>query len=670
MRNCAKEDRAMSELQQKSIEEILEEIRKKTAPKKQAKGERFKGGTVRDYLELVRVHPELVETPQQRLYRVVFKEPGRKEIKYDEDPRLFQALGLTRDAVVFRYNAFSEFYGIEEAIEEYASYLYQAQSGGEASRQAVWFVGPVGSGKSSFTDKLKALLEGERMFVLEGCVMWDDPLRVLPRHVRDDLARELGVHISFKDDICPNCRWRLNEELKNDYLKFPVAEVNFSIRHLVGIGTVTYVEAEEADISELVGALDLSRLGDYPEDHPLVSRPSGICNKANGGILEYVEAPDMPASYLTPLNTITQEGRLGTTGRQPQVSVRTNIILHSNEESFLRFFANEENKKIYDRVVVIHFPYNVRLDEEIRIYQKLINFSEFRESHAAPYALEFAASVAILTRLKPSESCPDPFIKMQILNGDEPARMENTTKTVTAAALREEQRWDGMDGLSTRFVVKALDAAFSYQRRNGINCIDPITVFHFLKARLERDKILAQDEERFKIYGACLARILEAYSEEFKRTLSAAFVVVRDDYLENIFQRYLDNAELAMRVHQGERELESKVDRKLLEFIEKLGDITNVGSAMNFRQEMVRYAYDCKSKGKPLHHSHHPKMKLALEKVVRLEMNKFLQTPHGERLRTPELEAMYMRLVNELIAKGYCTHCASSAINWYSEHLH
>lgn len=656
----------------KRIDQILEELQERSAVSQKPKRSEFKG-TVKDFLELIRDHPELAETPYERLFRAAFEEPGRKETKYEDDQKLFRSLGRSREEVVFLYNAFPEFYGsMIESIEEYADFLYQAKMGGEASRQAVWFVGPVGGAKSSFTDKLKSILENETMFVLGGCddkdercVMWDDPLRILPRHIREDLAKELGIYIPLKDDVCPNCRWRLNNEFENDYLRFPVEEVEFSVRHLVGIGTVTYVEAEEADISELVGGMDLAKLGEYTEDHPLVSRPSGICNKANGGILEFVEAPDMPASYLTPINTITQEGRLGTTGRQPQVSVRTNIILHSNEESFMRFFADEENKKIYDRIVPVYFPYNVRLDEEVKVYKKLIGFSKFKECHVAPYAIELISIFAILTRIKESQICENPLVKLQILNGDK-VRFKDSTKEVTVADLRGEHGWDGMDGISPRFNAKVLDSTFSYNQRRGTNCIDPIGVFRVLCRKLRGDRLLMQNEERFKKYLLSAERALAVYKEQLKNDFAQTFFDIKEDYAESVFQKYLDNAELwtkSIAEKSGDR---SHIDQGLLETIEKSLGIDNPGAAHNFRVSVVKFAEECKASGRPLHYDHHEKINIAIKKILMKDMKEFLRVPHEERLRNPEQERTHNDMIKALKKKGYCKHCASSTMNWYS----
>ena len=64
--------------QAKSLEKIFDEIHKEGLPEK-VKKSKFEG-TVKSFLEYVCEHPEVVETPQQRLNRAVFTGPGRRDV--------------------------------------------------------------------------------------------------------------------------------------------------------------------------------------------------------------------------------------------------------------------------------------------------------------------------------------------------------------------------------------------------------------------------------------------------------------------------------------------------------------------------------------------------------------------------------------------------------------
>ena len=61
------------------------------------------------------------------------------------------------------YPAFSEFYGMEETIEQIVAYFRHAAQGLEEAKQILYLLGPVGGGKSSLAEKLKSLLSSLRL---------------------------------------------------------------------------------------------------------------------------------------------------------------------------------------------------------------------------------------------------------------------------------------------------------------------------------------------------------------------------------------------------------------------------------------------------------------------------------------------------------------------------
>ena len=64
------------------------------------------------------------------------------------------------DEPVKVYNFFDdEFFGMERTLEKIVRYFHSAAMGGEESRQVLYLMGPVGSGKSSLVERLKRGLE-------------------------------------------------------------------------------------------------------------------------------------------------------------------------------------------------------------------------------------------------------------------------------------------------------------------------------------------------------------------------------------------------------------------------------------------------------------------------------------------------------------------------------
>src|SRR5438552_2960770 len=115
--------------------------------------------------------------------------------------------------------------------------------------------------------------------------------------------------------------------------------------------------------------------------------------------------------------TATQEKFIPAPGRHGTVYVDSVIVAHSNEAEWQKFKADHTNEAILDRIVVVKVPYNLRLSEEVKIYQKIIRLSDFR-AHVAPHTLEIASMFAILSRLEPNAKC-DLVTKLKLYNGEE-----------------------------------------------------------------------------------------------------------------------------------------------------------------------------------------------------------------------------------------------------------
>ena len=104
-------------------------------------------------------------------------------------------------------------------------------------------------------------------------------------------------------------------------------------------------------------------------------------------MVEFIEVFKNEIEYLHCMITATQEKVVPAPGRHGLVYVDTVIVAHSNEAEWQKFKADHTNEAILDRIVVVRVPYNLRLSEEVKIYQKIIRNSDFR-AHVAPHTLE------------------------------------------------------------------------------------------------------------------------------------------------------------------------------------------------------------------------------------------------------------------------------------------
>ena len=122
--------------------------------------------------------------------------------------------------------------------------------------------------------------------------------------------------------------------------------------------------------------------------------------------------------------------------------------------------------------------------------------SEFR-AHIAPHTLKIASMFSVLSRLRPSQKC-DILTKMKIYNGEDVIE-KGRVKKVDIKDLREEAPTEGMRGISTRFIMKAIDSALADGEKDMIT---PISVIESLTRQVKEQLI----DEDFKTH--CLELIV------------------------------------------------------------------------------------------------------------------------------------------------------------------
>jgi len=489
-------------------------------------------GTFLEYLDLVRDDPSLPKLAHARIFDTVMR-VGTHDIHDSEEPRLKR---LYKDESLKVFNFFSdEFFGIERTVSQIVRYFHSASLKGEESRQVLYLMGPVGSGKSSLVERLQRGLEAtDAFYAIEGCPMFEEPLHLIPRHLRKEFEKMLGVHI--EGDLCPVCRFRLKEEFSGRYEEVPVCTRAFSKRNRIGIGVVPPVDPNNQDTSVLIGSEDISKLDLFSEGDPRVLDLNGALNVANRGMCEFIEVFKNETEYLHAMITATQEKVIPAPGRHGMVYVDTVIVAHSNEAEWQKFKADHTNEAILDRIVVVKVPYNLRLSEEVKIYQKIIRHSDFR-AHVAPHTLEIASMFAILSRLDPNAKC-DLMTKLKLYNGEEVIE-KGKTKKIDVQELREDAKREGMTGISTRFIMKALDNALS-DNVDG-NCINPINVREALISMVKEGDL---SDDAHKQFLEFLQDVLhKEYLEMLEKEITKAFVYSYQEQAESLFQNYLDHAE-------------------------------------------------------------------------------------------------------------------------------
>jgi serine protein kinase len=617
-------------------------------------------GTMLEYLELVKENPAIHKLAHKRLYDMMF-DRGMVEVDLEQNPRLKRIFKGEKLKV---YNFFAdEFFGMEKTINQIVRYFHSASLKGEESRQVLYLVGPVGSGKSSLVERLKKGLEQLPPFYsVESCPMFEEPLHLVPRHLRKEFSKMLGVEI--EGDLCPVCRYKLKEEYQGKWEDFPVRTYDFSIRAKRGVGVVPPVDPNNQDTSVLIGGEDISKLDIYSEGDPRVLDLTGALNVGNRGMVEFIEVFKNETEYLHAMITATQEKSIPAPGRHGMIYVDTCIVAHSNEAEWKKFKSDHTNEAILDRIVTVKVPYNLRLSEEVKIYKKIIRQSQFT-ADIAPHTIEIASMFAILSRLEPTNKC-DLMTKLKLYNGEEVVE-KGKTKRIDVVELREEAKSEGMNGISTRFIMKALDNALSDNVEQ--NAIHPISVREAL-VHMVKEADFADDVK--KRYLEFLQDTLhKEYLEVLEKEITKAFVYSYQEQAEALFQNYLDHAESYVTKKKFKDRSTGEVlepDEGFMKSIEE--QIAIIGTACDgFRQEVIAYLWSAGRRGEKVSYECYEPLKEAIEKKLMASVRDVSRIITKARTRDDDQHKKYGRMVEQLIRNGYPASCVDIILKYAANNL-
>ena len=636
--------------------EFLNLIQKQRDSKKT---ERFEG-TFLQYLELVKDRPESIKLAHKRLYETI-KDRGIETLDVDSE----NYRDIFNGDKIRTYNYFEkEFFGMESVINKLMRFLKSAAFKGEESRQVLLLMGPVGAGKSALIDSVKRALEdAEEYYYLDGCPVREEPLHLLPRSLRKDFEDILGVHI--EGDLCPVCRHRLIHEFDGKYENFPVKQTGFSQRGRRGIAVVPPMDANSQDVSVLIGTEDISKLDLYPEDDPRVLSLNGAFNVGNRGIVEFVEVFKNEIEFLHTMLTATQEKRVPTPGKNDMLYFDGVILSHCNESEWNRFKSEHTNEAILDRVLKIEVPYVLELNQEQRIYEKIIGRSDFRGAHIAPHTLKVASMFSVMSRLQPSNKC-DILTKMKIYNG-EAIIEKGRVKKVDIRDLKDEAKHEGMEGISTRFIMKALDAALS---DSDSGMITPINVVDSLIKQVKEQII---DEDAKTRYLEILQKVIrEEYLRILETEIAKAFITAYEEQAQSLFDSYLDNAECyttKTRVKDKITREERDPDEKFMRTIEEMISVT--GSARDgFRNDVTAYMFSKMRKGETVDYKSYGPLKEAIEQYLITSVKDIARIVTRSKSRDDEQKKKYTDMIGTLIEEyGYNESSAEEILTYASNNL-
>ncbi|HET6803661.1 MAG TPA: PrkA family serine protein kinase, partial [Casimicrobiaceae bacterium] len=236
--------------------------------------------SIEEYLDLCRREPATYASAAERMIAGI----GEPELV---DTRNEQRLGrIFGNRVIRRYPAFREFYGMEDAIEQIVAFFKHAAQGLEEKKQILYLLGPVGGGKSSIAERLKAVMESRPIFALKGSPVNESPLGLFtPERYGAMLEKEYGIPRRYLSGIMSPWAVKRLAEYAGDLSKFRVVRIQPSVLRQVAITKTEPGDENNQDISSLVGKVDIRKLESLSQNDPdAYSYSGGLC-LANQGLL-------------------------------------------------------------------------------------------------------------------------------------------------------------------------------------------------------------------------------------------------------------------------------------------------------------------------------------------------------------------------------------------------
>lgn len=551
--------------------------------------------TVEQWMELCKTDPGAYASFSDRLLKAI----GAPEIvdtsKADTQTRLVYG-----GKKIARYAPFSDLYDSEGAVSKLVTYI-------ENGARIIVLRGPVGSGKTEMATILEKLTEKQPLYLLKckktGRVspFNDSPLCLFSKdEFAEEASKELGIPRRYLTHA-PSA-WvikRLNHFDGDISAAFDVVKVYPSRERQLGIAKLDPKDPKTADMDALVGAVDMTMVGEpdpfnpkelLKEGDPDAYRP-GIFSQSNGGVFHAAEFfrnnPALMNTFLEGVTTgyFTGSGGVGT------LPMNQLVVITTNEPVFKAFKASNDSDAARNRIEVVDVPYTLRLSEELKIYKKLLTLGRHADKPMAPGTDTMLAQFAIATRVRDGVNNAlkiyDPFIRGRVLNGEVPDGPTN--KVPKLHEMRAKASPDeGLSGFTIRDASRVLSRTFNARATEGIQEADTILLVETLRKFINEANIEDVSDADKKHYLGLIDTLAEENRKELEKKINAAIIDADDSTCQRIFDEYLQYAEAwvnskDMFTDSGEPIEPAKIERRLADF-EKRAGITN-GS--EFRKSAV-----------------------------------------------------------------------------------
>ncbi len=618
--------------------------------------------SLEDYIRGCSDDPMMYSSATERLLKAI-GEPVVVDTSMD------QRLGrIFMNRTLKVYPAFEDFYGMEETIERIVGFFRHAAQGLEERKQVLYLLGPVGGGKSSLAERLKLLMETYPIYVLkagkEVSPLLESPLGLFnPSQMGDILEDKYGIPKRRLSGLMSPWAMKRLDEFGGDISKFSVVRLYPSRLRQIGIAKTEPGDENNQDISSLVGKVDIRKLEFLSQNDPDVYSYSGGLNRTTQGILEFVEMFKAPIKMLHPLLTATQESNYMGTENIGALPFQGIIMAHSNESEWQTFKNNRNNEAFIDRISVIKVPYCLRVTEERRIYEKLVQTSELTEAPCAPGTLEMLARFTVLSRLKPHENS-NLYSKMRVYDGealkDSDPRAKSVQEYRDAAGVDE-----GMDGISTRFAFKVLSQTFNFD--NTEVAADPVHLVYVMEQAIRREQFPEEYEKR--LLNFIKSELAPRYAEFIGHEIQKAYLESYSDYGQNLFDRYVTYADAWIEdLDYKDPDTGQMMNRELLnQELSKIEKPAGIANPKDFRNEVVKFVLRARAgnAGRNPSWTSYEKLREVIEKRMFSQVEDLLPVISFGSKKDSESDRKHAQFVERMVSRGYTERQVRRLVEWY-----
>jgi serine protein kinase len=485
---------------------------------------------------------------------------------------------------------------------------------------------------------------------------------------------QLGVKI--EGHLCPHCQQNFDENYTTEagavkWDEIPVHQIHLSEQKRIGIGTFQPSDPKSQDVTELIGRVNMSKIARYGETDPRAYQFDGELQVANGGMIEYIEILKADIKFHYVLISAAQEQLIKSPGF-PQIYIDTLILSHTNQTEFDSFRADQKNEALHDRMYVVKVPWNLRVDDEIKIYKKMIAESDFRDIHLAPHTLKVAAEFAVLSRMTKSTKVTNLVQKMKLYNGEVTEEFKKNEIDVKALMEEGKKNGEGMHGISPRFIINAMNVALSMKEAK--KCINPIDLIRAMRNNF--DHHIGIKDEDIKNYNNLLTgekhSVASEYKETAKKEVNRAFLYAYEEQANELFSRYMINCDSFCKKEKIEDSITGEMSNPDENLMRSLEDLIGVPEASKeaFRNGIYVHKSACLEKKEEFKYDSYKPLAEAIEKKLMADLKNVVNLSIANTTNTdPKKKASRTRAFKTLLEKGYCDHCANMLLAFVGEIL-